>query len=45
MKLFSSEWDLTPPWPDSNSAKTHSNETQVLDVSLQNEFSERQSDR
>ena len=45
-------WDLNPCGWDSNSAKTHStyllsgpNEAWVLDVSLQKEFSERQSDR
>ena len=51
-----SDWDLNPGGWDSNPAKTPSlpteithlvlglNEAQVLDVSLQKEFSERQSD-
>ena len=51
------DWDLSPLGRDSNPAKTHSlpteithlvsglNEAQVLDVSSQKEFSERQSDR
>ena len=51
------DWDLNPCSQDSNLAKTHSlpteithlvsglNEAQVLDVSSQKEFSERQSDR
>ena len=45
-------WDLNPCGWDSNSAKTQTtyllsgpNEAWVLDVSLQKEFSERQSDR
>ena len=51
------DWGLNPRDQDSNPAKTHSlpteithlvsglNEAQVLDVSSQKEFSERQSDR
>ena len=51
------DWDLNPHGWGSNPAKTHSlpteithlvsgpNEAQVLDVSSQKEFSERQSDR
>ena len=51
------DWDLNPCDWDSNPAKTHGllteithlisglNEAQVLDVSSQKEFSERQSDR
>ena len=50
------DWDLNPHGQDSNPAKTHSllteithlvsgfNEAQILDVSSQKEFSERQSD-
>ena len=56
LKLFSSNWDLNPHAWDLNPAKTHSlptdhrpgfrcNEAQVFDVSLQKEFSERQSGR
>ena len=56
-KPCTSDWDLNPRGGDSNWAKTHSlpteithlvsglNEAQVLDVSSQKEFSERQSDR
>ena len=52
-----SDWDLNPCGRDSNLAKTHGlpteitylvsglNEAQILDVSSQKEFSERQSDR
>ena len=51
------DWDLNPHGWDSNAAKTHSlptetthlvlglNEAQILDVSLQKEFTERPSDR
>ena len=54
---LNADWDLDPHGWDSNRAKTHSlpteithlvsglNEAQVLDVSSQKEFSERQSDR
>ena len=57
MKPCTADWDLNPRGWDSNLAKTHSlpteithlvsglNEAQVLDVSWQKEFSERQSDR
>ena len=57
MKPCTADWDLNPRGWDSNLAKTHSlpteithlvsglNEAQVLDVSSQKEFSERQSDR
>ena len=39
LKPFTSDWDSNPQ------VKTHSNEAQVLDVSLQEESSERQRDR
>ena len=57
MKPFISDWDLNPCGQDLNLAKTHSlpteitdlvsepNEAQVLDVSSQKEFSERQRER
>ena len=57
LKPCTSDWDLNPRGRDSNPAKTHGlpteithlvsglNEAQVLDVSLQKEFSETQSDR
>ena len=53
---LNADWDLNPRGQDLNPAKTHSlptevthlvsglNEAQVLDVSSQKEFSERQSD-
>ena len=56
LKLFSSDWDLNPHGWDLNLAKTLSlpneithlvsgpNEAQALDVSLQKESNERQSD-
>ena len=56
VKSCTSDWDLNPRSRDSNPAKTHSlpteiihlvsglNEAQVLDVSSQKEFSEKQSD-
>ena len=55
VKPFTSDWDLNPCGWDSNPAKTHGlptemidlalgpNEAQVLDISSQKEFSERQS--
>ena len=56
LKPCAADWDLNPRGRDANPAKTHSfpteithlvsvvNEAQVLDVSSQKEFSERQSD-
>ena len=57
LKPCTSDWDLNPLSQDSNPAKTYGlpteitylvsglNEAQVLDVSSQKEFSERQSNR
>ena len=57
LKPFTSDWDLNPHAETQTEPKSHSlpteitnlvsgpNETQVLDVSSQKEFSERKSDR
>ena len=45
VKPFTFYWDLNLCSWDLNPTKTHSNEAQVLDVSGQKEFNERQSDR